>query len=155
MVEFNGAVVVAAVAALSGFMGMLGANFYARLKNRREEHAEQREDKNADMATALALKDEIITALKEQNALITKQLEESLAREKRAHAELGKLRARVAKIEEGNTETMRSVLEAYAESDRCEVKDCMARKIPGERRAKDDAQAAAEASIKAGGTDTE
>jgi hypothetical protein len=155
MIESNGTVVVAAVAAFSAFMGMLGTQFYSRLKNKRDERAENREDKNADMATALALKDEIITALKEQNVQITKQLNDALTREKRLAKEVGDLRKRVSEIERGNTETMRSVLEAYADSDRCEIKGCPSRKIPGERRAQDAAAEKAADAIRAGGTDTE
>ena len=158
MVEFNATVVVAAVAAFFTAAGILSTQFYNRLKNKREErkaavdeHQLQRQDKNADVQTALDLKDEIIASLKESHAQITKQLEEAVKREKRLTNEVSELRRRVTAIERANTETMQRVLEAFADSDRCAIKACPNREVPGERRAKDDAAAATE--LKAGGTD--
>lgn len=162
MVEFNATLVVAAIAAFFTALGILGTQFYGRLKNKREERKAsieerqaQRQDKNADVQTALDLKDEIIASLKEQNTHIEKQLTEALAREKRLQKEVSDLRRRVAAIEKDNNAVLQKVLESFADSDRCEVANCHDRLVPGERRLHEVAVQEGLEELKPGGTDAE
>lgn len=101
--------------ALAGIIGILAKLVWDARKDRREGKATD----NADVAAALAIKDELIASLKEDREELRTQLKDSLEREKALRAEIQQVRQQVSEIEKDSRQTLLTVLDAIAESDRC------------------------------------
>lgn len=97
--------------------------------------AEKREEaERKSVQDLLAIKDEMITALKEDREELREQLRRSLDREQKAAARITELERRLSNVEQESRSAMVKVLEAVVDSDRCARPDCTARIIPGDRR---------------------
>lgn len=123
-------ILVGVIATLAGVLTSIGATFYLRRKDRRET----KEQTNADVALALQYKDDLIQSLQEDREELKHQLKLANERGQRYEDEVKELRDQLRAFEAESRQTMGSLLESFAQSERCLVKDCPARVVPGDRR---------------------
>lgn len=123
-------IIAGVVFAFVSAMVSVGTVFYLRRKDRREVHAQA----NEDVTLALQYKDDLIESLQEDREELKNQLRLSNARNERYETEVRELRDQLSRFEAESRKVMGSLLESFARSERCLVKECPGRLVPGDRR---------------------
>lgn len=138
------AIMVGVVITIISGLATIGTIFYLRRKDRRETH----DQANDDVQLALQYKDDLIQSLQEDREELKSQLKIANARNERYELEVKELRDQLRAFEAESRRTMGSLLESFAQSERCLVRDCPARVVPGDRRDPE-----ADSTVSIGGTD--
>jgi hypothetical protein len=123
-------ILIGAATAIVSILVSLGTVYYLRRKDRRETH----EQTNGDVALALQYKDDLIQALQDDREELKRQLKLSNDRNDRYETEVKELREQLRTFEAESRQVMGSLLESFAQSERCLKKECPARIVPGDRR---------------------